>query len=130
MAQERVVQERDRGASWLGWVAGLGAAVTAAGVLAFNYTGETVEPKAKAQAEAPVTAPVTAAAKVVAEAVVPKAETAAEVEVAAPAPADAPAEKTVEPAVAAAVPGVTNYYGVGDGSQVMAWSADAIWNPE
>jgi outer membrane protein OmpA-like peptidoglycan-associated protein len=78
--------------------------------------------------------------KAVIDVVVPKAEVKPEVKAevkpeakpeakveAAPAPKP---EAVAAAAPAAPVPGVTNYYGAGDGSQVMAWSADAVQNPD
>jgi outer membrane protein OmpA-like peptidoglycan-associated protein len=115
--------------------------MAAAGLLVVNYKGEGVKQAAKTQAEDVKTA--------VAEKVVPKVEAAVEaakekvaevkveakpeVKPEAKVEAKAAAEPEAKPAAvvaAATVPGVTNYYGAGDGSQVMAWSADAIQNPD
>lgn len=148
-AGHRADDTRDRGAPWLGWAAGIGAVLAAVGLFAFTQKGDAVKQAAKAQVEDVKTAvaekvvpkvevAVEAAKENVAEVkaaipekavidvVVPKAEVKPEAE-AAPAPKP---EAVAAAAPAAPVPGVTNYYGAGDGSQVMAWSADAVQNPD
>ena len=141
VTRERDEPERRGGAPWFGWAAGLGTVLAALGLLAYNNKGEAVKQVVKAQAEeaqgavadklvpkveavveaakekiAEVTAEVPV--KVVAEVVLPKAEVQAEV------------KSEPEPEAAAPVAGLTSYYGVSDGSHVMAWSADASMNPD
>jgi outer membrane protein OmpA-like peptidoglycan-associated protein len=170
-AGHRADDTRDRGTPWLGWAAGIGAVLAAAGLLAFNQKGDAVKQAAKAQVEdvktavaekviPKVEAAVEAVKEKVAEVkaaipekaviavVVPKAEVKTEVkaeakpevtEAAKAEPEPEPEPEAKPEAVAAAAPaaapaapvsGVTNFYGAGDGSQVMAWSADAVQNPD
>lgn len=120
--------ENRGGAPWLLW--GAGAATLALAGL-FMYKGMTVKPVEKvetqAAAVAPAAAPETKAAEdkpvVVAEAPAPAPE---------PTPAEEAPAAAAEPESPppATEPGATSFYGVSDSSRVMAWSAEATFNPD
>jgi outer membrane protein OmpA-like peptidoglycan-associated protein len=140
-------EDRPGAGPWFGWAAGIGAVLAALGLLAYNHKSEPAKQAVTAQVTETKTAVVEkvvpkveavveAAKEKVAEAEAPKAKAEPEPAPAAepaPAPAAEPvaeAKTEAAPAPVANAQGVTNYYGVGDGSQVLAWSADATMNPE